>query len=149
MNRKEEYITTCLNILKDKRQQLNDELDKLQLSLNSETKSSAGDKYETSREMINQEKNKLLAQFAEIEKQENALSQIKTTKKDTEVQLGSIVSSHKAIYFLSTSMGKVTHQAGNFLAISPASPIGQLLIGKKEGEKIVWLGKSEEILRVE
>lgn len=149
MNKKEKYITLCVAILNSKRKQLNDELQELQISMASETKSSAGDKYETAREMINQEKNKILAQLSEIAKQENFLSQINPSENYKAIRIGSIVSTSKTVYFISISLGEIANNGFPFMAISPASPIGQLLLNKQAGDSIEWRGKSENILSVE
>ncbi|GAA5032614.1 hypothetical protein GCM10011506_23460 [Marivirga lumbricoides] len=149
MTTKKKYITLSLAILNRKRKQLNDELQELQISMASETKSSAGDKYETAREMINQEKNKILTQLSEIGKQENLLSQINPIENHKVIKTGSIVTTDKEAYFISVSLGKVSDDNLQFMAISPASPIGQLLLNKKSGESIEWRGKSENIISVE
>jgi transcription elongation GreA/GreB family factor len=149
MNKKEKYIALSLAIINRKRKQLKDELQELQVAMASETKSSAGDKYETAREMINQEKNKILTQLSEIAKQENFLSQINPSENDKVIRIGSIVSTSKAVYFISISLGEIADNGVQFMAISPASPIGQLLLNKKAGDTIEWRGKSETILSIE
>ena len=48
---KENYLTACINFLKEKIKGINNIMNETQTSANSDTKSSAGDKHETSRAM--------------------------------------------------------------------------------------------------
>ncbi len=146
---KKEYLNSCYKILNERKAELEQELEKVQASFNMETKSSAGDKYETSREMISQEKNKIYARLQEIEKQEQALSLINSENKNSKIGLGSIVQTEKEEYFISISLGKVKSRSGEFLAISPASPLAQSIFGKEAGDKIVFLRKAHLIVSVE
>ena len=148
-HQKKEYLDSCYNILAERKNQLQQELEKVQASFAMETKSSAGDKYETSREMISQEKNKIYARLAEIEKQEQALSMINADSSNKEIKLGSLVRTDKTVYFISISLGKVKVDTSEILAISPVSPLAQSLLGKKKGDSITFLGQIHQIVSVE
>lgn len=67
---------------------------------NNDTKSSMGDKYETSREMLQQEINRLLSQQSEVNNQLDVLQNI-NTKPSAVVGLGA---------YVETSMGNFTSQ---------------------------------------
>ncbi len=148
INQKKAFIESFNAILKDRRSELQQELEKVQASFALETKSSAGDKYETSREMISQEKNKIYALLQEIEKQEQALTLININNSNSKIGLGSIVQTNKAVYFISISLGKVKVDSNEIFAISPASPLAQTLLGKKEGDSITFLGQTHTIVSV-
>jgi transcription elongation GreA/GreB family factor len=149
VHNKKEYLNCCYSILKERKTELQQELEKVQVSFNMETKSSAGDKYETSREMISQEKNKIYARLQEIEKQEQALSLINSENKTQKIGLGTIVQTEKENYFISISLGKLRAKTNEFMAISPASPLAQALLGKQAGDSIVFLGKTHQIISVQ
>jgi transcription elongation GreA/GreB family factor len=118
-----------------------------QESANEEQKSSAGDKYETGRAMAQLEKEKLGGQLAEATKLLKVVESIE--KRDTEaVQLGSVVITDKGSYYISISAGKISIEEKDFFAISTASPIGQLLVGRRAGEEVVFNKQHLKILEV-
>ena len=63
-------------------------------------------------------------------KQFEVLNKINPNKEHHVVALGSIVFTEKANYFISTSVGELLHEDKRFYAISMASPIARLLVGK-------------------
>jgi len=109
-------------------------------SSNDDTKSSAGDKYETSREMIQQDINRYQGQLLEANKDLLQLTNIATTIADTTdfVKLGSLVKTNLGLYFIATSIGALKIDDMNVFAISPVSPIGQLLLSKKTGDSFLF-----------
>ncbi len=76
-------------------------------SRDSDTKSSAGDKYETGREMAQQEMDKQQAQLAKTRLMKLDLSRINPEQKMSEAGFGSLVSCDSGNYFLSVALGKV------------------------------------------
>ncbi len=108
-----------------------------QQSAGEETKSSAGDKYETGREMMQQETNSNMAQLAEANKLLTALNQININhpKFDT-VQPGSLVITDNGDFYIAISAGVLTCNDKTYFAVSMASPIGQQLKGKKPGQAV-------------
>lgn len=119
-----------------------------QQAQNDDTKSSAGDKYETGREMAQQETNRYLVQLDEANKLKVALNTI--GQGVTEIASpGSVVYTNNGNFYLSISAGQLQADGKNYYAVSPASPIGLQLINKKAGEQISVNGKTYEILVVE
>jgi len=110
-------------------------LKQAQEASNDDTKSSAGDKFETTREMMQQDiaRNKNLL----FDGQQNlqllsSLADVPAT--GDAVRNGSVVYTSKGIFYISISAGQLKIDDQLVFAISAASPIGQLLIGKKKGE---------------
>ncbi len=120
----------------------------LQLSLQSETKSSAGDKHETGRAMVQLEREKAGNQLAEIQKIQTTLSKINADHTAKSIGLGSIVFTTKANYFIAISSGEITFENEKFYAISPNTPIGLLLLGKTVGDVVSFRGNSFNIVEV-
>ena len=116
---------------------------------NDDTKSSAGDKYETSREMMQQDidRNKRLL----IDAQDNlrVLQSIDSSIKSTNVTHGSYVITNQGSFYVSVSAGQLHVNGKTIFAISPASPIGKLLLEKKKGEGFDFNGKKYQIESVE
>ena len=93
---------------------------------NNETKSSMGDKYETSREMVQQEINNLQIQLKEIIKQKDFLKTILPKSAD-KAEKGAIVETEKGIFFISVSLGEINFDNQKIIAISPESPLAQAM----------------------
>lgn len=113
-----------------------------------ETKSSAGDKYETGRAMMHLEIEKLSTQLAEAEKQKAALQKINPEIVSNVVQNGSLVYTGQGNYFLSVSAGSFTVEGKKFMTLSVASPLGSKLLGVKKGGTLNWNGKLIEVVDV-
>ena len=120
-----------------------------QNALQSETKSSAGDKHETGRAMLQLEMEKAGQQLAGVIQMQELLSKIDVSKRSNIAHLGSVVFTSKANYFLAISSGKLTVLDNEFFAISVASPIGKLLLGKKENDTISFNGESIKIQEIQ
>ena len=108
------------------------------LALESESKSSAGDKHETGRAMIQLEREKLGEQIKKAEKNRATLHQLKQYKSSGIVRFGSAVQTNKANYYIAIDTDSYTIKSALFHCISPQSPIGTLLLGKKVGDQLVF-----------
>ena len=113
-----------------------------QKALQSETKSSAGDKHETGRAMLQLEIEKAGQQLAGITQMKAVLSKIDISKTSKNACLGSLIFTDKARYFLSISAGQLVVEDKRYFAISVSSPIGKLLLGKQEKDMISFNGKT-------
>ena len=76
-----------------------------QAAANEESKSSMGDKYETTRAMMHLETEKLSGQLQEATKLKMVLAQV-SLQASEQIELGSLVHTTTATYFLAISMGK-------------------------------------------
>lgn len=102
---------------------------------NNETKSSMGDKYETSREMVQQEINNLQIQLNEHIKSENSLKLIRVNPHQV-IGLGSLIQTDQGLFYIAVSLGEIIFDKKKIFVISVESPLAKALIGKKKGEKI-------------
>lgn len=135
---KQRLYEQCVNFVEDRISKIQNQINGIQESLMSETKSSAGDKHETGRAMLQLEREKAGQQLAEVEKLKEALSKIDVDKTSDIIGLGSVVVTKKANYFIAVSAGQLEVESDKFFAISPNTPIGLLLIGKKADDEIVF-----------
>lgn len=146
---KEEAVSLAIQQASERLDALRAEMDALNTSSEADTKSSMGDKYETGREMIQQERGKIAMQLAECEKQLQMLSAI--TEKGVEayksVEAGSLVVTEKANYLISVAIGLIKSSETVFF-LSPLAPIGQQLLGKKEGDQVIFNGQSITIKQI-
>ncbi|MBT8185101.1 MAG: hypothetical protein KJN76_09680, partial [Eudoraea sp.] len=102
----------------------------LQQSMAAETKSSAGDKHETGRAMLQLEREKLGRQLLEAEKTREQLNHVKINQNLKSIGPGSLVHTSLNSYFIAISSGEYKHGKENIYCVSPATPIGRLLLGK-------------------
>ncbi|MDO5979039.1 3-oxoacyl-ACP synthase [Flavivirga sp. MEBiC05379] len=135
---KEDLYSQCLDVINSRFQTIQNTINEIQVSLTSETKSSAGDKHETGRAMLQLEREKAGNQLAEIQKIKEILFKIDISKTLKVIGLGSAVYTSQSNYFIAISVGELTIDGVRFYAISPSTPIGQLLIGKRVGEEVVF-----------
>lgn len=100
---------------------------------NNDTKSSMGDKYETGREMLQQEINNLQVQLNEVLKQQDFLKTI-SVKISDKAEKGAIVKTERGLFFISVSLGEITFENQKIICISPESPLAKAMNGKRKNE---------------
>lgn len=148
MNIKSQLLKQCEGLIGMRMRRLQNAILDIENSLNSETKSSAGDKHETGRAMIQLEREKLGNQLRVVEEQNNILKRIKIDNNNETVALGSIVTTNKANYFISVSAGEISADGISYYAISLNTPIGQLLFSKRVGETVIFRDETQEIIKI-
>jgi transcription elongation GreA/GreB family factor len=146
---KENLYSQCEVFIDNRLKTIQKTIQEIQESLLSETKSSAGDKHETGRAMLQLEREKAGNQLAEIQKIKEIFSKIDISKTSKIIGLGSLVYTSNANYFIAISAGELSVDATKIYAISPNTPIGQLLMGKTVGDAIDFRGQKfvvEEVI---
>ena len=111
------------------------EINSAQASANEETKSSAGDKYETGRAMAQLEIEKNTSQLAEAGKLKRLLGEFSGETETTKAQLGSLVQTDNGWFYISLSAGKVILDDVAYICLSPVSPLGAKMINLEPGSK--------------
>ncbi|GLB48020.1 3-oxoacyl-ACP synthase [Neptunitalea lumnitzerae] len=141
---KNRVLEHCKVSLTDKLHVLEITIKDLQESLLSETKSTAGDKHETGRAMVQLEMEKTGHKIGSIQQELQIVNRIlaDTIKQQDVVRLGSMVNTSNGIYLLSVGQGVVKCEDAVVYAVSLKSPIAVALIGKRVGEEISFMGKT-------
>jgi hypothetical protein len=145
---KEQLYKMCIDFVQKRIDEAKQAIEDTRESADEETKSSAGDKYETGREMMQQETDRNQAQLNEANKLMIALSSIAYSTNYTQGGAGSLVSTDKGNFFIAISAGTLHIGPQLFYVVSPASPIGLKLNGKKEGDSFELNGRDYHIERV-
>lgn len=117
-------------------------------SANSEEKSSAGDKYETSRAMghLAQE---MQSKQLEIAKHElDFIDRLNTTSIFASVSPGAVVISTDIIFYVSLGLGNTEVDGHKVMFLSAKAPIATLLHQKKAGDVFMFNKKSIRIIDV-
>ena len=145
---KEKLFFHCENYIQKRKNLLEQRKNELQLALTYETKSSAGDKHETGRAMIQIEREKLGNQLLLLEKEFQKLRSLKNHYNTGIVSLGSVVRTDKENFYIALAAGPCDIEIHTYYCISPTSPIGKLLLGKKAKEHINFNSKISKITEI-
>lgn len=135
----------CLDVVEERIATLRQREKEVQTAANSETKSSAGDKYETGRAMMQLDRERLAGQMEEAAKLKKALDQVALGEASQEVVFGSLVITSGPGYFIAASLGEVALDENKYFVISASAPIAGQLMGKQVGETIQLAGRSLSI----
>lgn len=114
---------------------------------NNDTKSSMGDKYETGREMLQQEINNLQNQLNAFLLQKQSILSIKTDKC-SKVEKGSLVETEKGMFYISASVGEIHFEEKKIFAVSEESPLAMAMKGKVENERFAINNISQVIKNI-
>jgi transcription elongation GreA/GreB family factor len=133
---KEKIIATCNVLLQGKITDLNAALNSVNEAANNETKSTAGDKHETAKAIMQLEQEKLSNQLTLLNTQLNDLQKIDTNKQHAVIGNGSVVKTNNGILFIGVGLGKIKVADLDIFAISPLSPLANLLHGKKLNDSV-------------
>lgn len=149
MTTKDHLYTMCEEYVESRIQRILRSLKDLEEDMESEGKNSAGDKYETGREMMSEEWNKLSSQLKEFKQQKDTLKLAKGRDASKRIQLGCLVKTSASNYFISIPAGKMELRNETFYAVGGNSPVARLLMGKTEGEEFEFNGIKNNILSVD
>lgn len=117
-----------------------------QNSANEDTKSSAGDKFETSRAMAMIDRNLYARQKHEAELDMNVLHTILTDNVAETVSLGSLVKTNIGMFYISISLGMMEIEGQKVMVTAIQSPIGEAIKGLKKGDSVPFRGQKISIL---
>ncbi|MBU2906811.1 3-oxoacyl-ACP synthase [Arenibacter algicola] len=146
---KQRLYEFCKSFIENRLVRITSNIDSLQEALTSETKSSAGDKHETGRAMIQLEREKLGNQLAEAQLLQELFKKIPPHTRSSTVGLGSLVITDQQNYYMGISAGELKLDGVSYYAIAPNTPIGKLLLGKVVGDVVVFNSRKIVIQQIE
>jgi len=123
-------------------------IESIEAGVHDDTKSSAGDKFETSREMMKQEVDKVSSQLSVLIDQKKKMKTLSNSIEPSIINHGSIVGTDKGVFYISVSLGKINYQDEKIYAISEQSPMALALLGRSKGDVIEVNNRSLTILAV-
>ncbi len=131
MSFKQKVYVHCLQLLNTKIDSLKNILQELSESSSNDSKSSAGDKHETARAMIQIEQETISKKLNQTLEQKSLFEKIDTNLHSSQIHKGSLVCTNKGYLFLSSALGKIIVDEKTIIVISPQSPLGIKLMGLK------------------
>lgn len=139
----------CIDIAKLKLTELERIGQELKLGLSSETKSTAGDKHEVGRAMVQIQQAQNGKQVAEAQKVLQNLQAINAHQKYHAVETGSLVTTNMGLLYIAVGLGKLMIEGRQVFVIAPTAPLTQALIGNKVGSVVDFNGKAVSISQIE
>jgi len=118
-------------------------------SANDQSKSSAGDKYETARSMGQLDRNMHARQYEQVRQERVVLDKIGESESSSRGAVGALLETSAGWFFISVSLGAVKFSDQTILAVSSSSPVGISLLGKEAGDQFQFLNKPHKILAIQ
>lgn len=141
---KKSLILHVRSLLEQRIEEAHNTLVAVREAMQSDTKSSAGDKFETGRAMMQQEMDKISMQQEANQRMLQEFNSINFEAAQV-VAKGSLVVTDTAVFFLTIGFGKVTCNGMEVFVISPASPFGSQLLGMKCRQELTFAGKKSTL----
>lgn len=126
---KQKLHNACLSQLNHRLETMTSAIRQIQLSANEETKSSAGDKYETGRAMAQLEIEKHNLQLEDVKRMKQDLIRIDPLDQSDVVKTGSLVFTDRGNFYIAINAGEIDIDQKKFITISTAAPLARKLIG--------------------
>lgn len=141
---KEQICYSVLQLLNKKIINIRKTIFSIQKARNNEIKSSAGDKYETGRVMMQNELEKQALLLQQYQNQKANILKIQNMKTSEEIGFGSLVLTNQGNYLIAMGIGRVD----KFSVISLLSPLGKAFRGLKSGDTFIFQNKQYKIKSV-
>lgn len=119
-----------------------------QQAANQEEKSSAGDKYETSRAMSHIDKDMHARQLAANLREWASLQETDTSMLYNAPAKGAVIDYGESSIFIGAGIGKQQFSGKTILFVSPNAPLATQLYHKKEGDHFMLGRESKTILAI-
>jgi hypothetical protein len=115
---------------------------------NSEDKSSAGDKYETSRAMGQLDRDMFARQWADAQHEMDLVNSLNVDTLYPTPCFGAIVKCNMATFYISRGLGTIDVDGHKVILLSPLAPVAINLQNKQPGDTFLLNGKTIEVLEV-
>ncbi|MEJ1239522.1 hypothetical protein WBG78_15400 [Chryseolinea sp. T2] len=148
-NQKNLLVSLCKESIRQKIERMRVLIQEAQQSANEETKSTAGDKYETARAMAQLEIEKYASQLSELQKQSLELEKINTSVLRDRIGPGSLVETSNGNFLITVNAGEFEVGGRKFYAVSQQSPIAQKMSGLTTNDSFAINGRTYTIVSLE
>ena len=126
--------------------QLSEKIKLLEEARDAETKSSVGDKYETTRSLLQSEIAKLHDQFTRKKEDLKVCKVLDVDSSNYPLKRGSLIRTNKSDFFISIPLGRINLDGKKYYAISVSAPLVKQMKGKSSGDHFSFRGQNYEIL---
>lgn len=136
---------TVIQQLQDSLQGIQRHMQQLIEDAANDSKSSVGDKHETTRAQVHLEQEKLSQAISNIEQQLQVMERLSVETSDS-VRSGSVVETSIGWFYVAVPNLIIDFEGNKLRCISSGSPLGKLLMQKQTSERVVMNG-SDIIIR--
>ncbi|OCK50298.1 hypothetical protein BA768_20390 [Chryseobacterium sp. CBo1] len=105
-------------------------------------------KYDSMREEMQEEIYQMQKQLGALNDLRRNLLKVLPAATPERIQLGSLVITNKARFYISVSLGEFFFEGDRFYAISPESPMAKKMMGMKSGEEFTLNKIHQKIVEV-
>lgn len=145
---KERLLAHIRHSLEEKYQAAKANFDSIRESLTSESKSTAGDKHETGRAMVQMELEQAGKIIRECEEMMHLFQKITPAAHKT-IGPGSLIHTDSGTFFISVPLGKIVLDNNDVFCIGTQAPLYQHFSGKKAGDRVAFGTQNYLIIGVE
>jgi len=152
LNLKQQLLAHLTSLLDERMAASWKAMEAAQESANDQSKSSAGDKYETSRSMGQLDRNMHARQYEQARQERTILERLESLPEQAtyeRVSVGSLVKTSAGYFFIAVSAGAIQVAGQTILAVSAVSPIGQALMGNQVKGTFLFKGKKQTIQEIQ
>jgi hypothetical protein len=145
---KSSLYNLCLNYIQSRIDTAETALAQAREASNDDTKSSAGDKFETTREMMQQDITRNKGLLLDAQQNLQLLLTLENLGPSETVRNGSLVYTNNGVFYMSISVGQLNYKGQVIYAISALSPVGKSLLGKKVKDQFSFNQKDYAIEKI-
>jgi len=133
---KSKFLSFLNDKIECKIRKANEYLESIQESIRSETKSTAGDKHDTTRELMQQERNKVAQNMSHQLLAQKIIIELRKSKSSKQIGFGSLIQTNSSWIYIGISIGKVIYRDQDVLCVSPVSPLARAFESKTENQEV-------------
>lgn len=135
----------CIGLLQQRISNAKSAMEQAQETANNQEKSSAGDKYETSRAMGQLDRDMNARQLEQAIRELHLLEGIETDKIQTEINTGCVFELGNVVFYIAAGLGSITVKDQTVIVISPKSPFFVQARAKKTGDELLFQNRLQKI----
>lgn len=145
---KEQLHEFCIKRVQQNIREISITIADLREAMHNETKSSMGDKYETTREMLQQDINMNQQRLSKANADMAILNSLNPENTAEHIMPGSLVITDVASYYIAISTNTINIGCQKYYTVSTESPVALLLKGKRAGDEFTLNGKPIRIQQI-
>ena len=145
---KHQLKNACIQLLNERIANIEQAMLDARESANSEEKSSAGDKYETSRAMGHLAQEMQSKQLEDARQELDFINRLHVDSLCSSVANGAVVICHDFVFFISLGLGQTELRNIRITFLSPKAPLANFLHQKRKGDSFMFNARKIEILDV-
>jgi hypothetical protein len=138
----------CLALVRERIAQVEAGIADARASGQSDTKSSAGDKHETSRAMAQLEIEKQQVSLGNLLAMQDVLQRLDPARTHTRMSEGALLRTDSGLFYVAVGLGRIEVEGQDVQVISPQAPLVGVLKGLDIGGSVLFNGRKHILLEV-